>query len=43
MTASNARPEFPPLSAADRERILNGFNDNNHAHFGGIWGTDAST
>jgi uncharacterized protein (TIGR00369 family) len=38
MTTPNARPEFPPLSAADRERIMTGFNDNNRAYFGGHFG-----
>lgn len=38
MTTERVRPEFPALAPADRERILAGFNDNNHAYFGGHLG-----
>jgi len=38
MTTVRSRPEWPALSAADRERILTGFNVNNQAHFGGHLG-----
>ncbi|HWP65100.1 MAG TPA: PaaI family thioesterase [Candidatus Limnocylindria bacterium] len=38
MTSRPTRPEFAALSAADRERILDGFNRNNQAYFGGYLG-----
>jgi uncharacterized protein (TIGR00369 family) len=38
MTAVNPHPAFPPLSDAERERIRNGFNENNRAYFGGNLG-----
>ena len=38
MTTVRSRPEWPALSAADRERILAGFNVNNKPYFGGHLG-----
>jgi uncharacterized protein (TIGR00369 family) len=38
MTAVGPHPAFPPLSDTERERIRNGFNENNRAYFGGNLG-----
>ena len=38
MTTARPGPRFPALSAADRERILTGFNGNNRTYFGGYLG-----
>src|SRR5262245_51396541 len=38
MPSERPRPAFPPLSPADRERILTGFNVNNQPYFGGSLG-----